>query len=180
MSKIDFKILLLILLSLIVIISCVRQDDPRNLRSDSDSNREDDNSSEDNNEYESDSESYAPSPGTNTTYMLVSPPSGVAGDKFSKKCKNPVIDGFLLTAKCQNNSNNTVNASVNFSNCIKNYDGNLRIFDGRDKELYTEDCDINNAETKIVCKCQQPSGGNKTCSIKLNDVFKVVNGELKC
>jgi hypothetical protein len=125
---------------------------------------------------------YVPMPpsGTPTAMMLVAPPSGGIADRYFKMCRSPEIDGFLFTAKCKNSSGDIINASVNFSNCIKNYDGNLRIFDGRDSLLYAKFCDVNSDEKKIVCKCEQPGGGFKKCDIKLNDVFRVVNGQLKC
>jgi hypothetical protein len=173
MFKIDFNILCMVFFSITLLISCAREEDTPIIRSDLTNLRSDALS------HSLPNTPLSPS-GTLQPMMLVPPPSGGAGDKFSKKCQNPKIDGFLLTAKCRDNSNNTVNSSKDFSNCIKNYDGNLRLYDGRDSELYSYDCDLNPAETRIRCKCQQPTGGFKSCYIKLDDVFKVVNGELKC
>jgi hypothetical protein len=109
---------------------------------------------------------------------LVAPPSGGAGDLFSTRCKNARVRGFTLFARCKDFYGNSLNSGISFANCIKNYDGNLSSFTGAVDELFTRRCFTNG--TYLICDCQQPTGGFKQCSIRLDDIFTVNNGQLSC
>ena len=108
---------------------------------------------------------------------LITPPSGL-GDSFSTKCFNPYVSGFHISAKCYDDTNSIRNVSFDFSHCLKNYDGNLSRTTGRTDELYTKNCRTDGA--RLVCSCQQPAGGFKTCRISLDSIFFVSNGRLSC
>jgi hypothetical protein len=108
---------------------------------------------------------------------LIIPPSD-SGSSFSNKCSNPYVSGFHISAKCYDDENNIRNESFDFSHCIKNYDGNLSRTTGRTEELYTKKCRTDGYN--LICKCQQPAGGYKTCKISLDSIFYVKNGRLSC
>ncbi len=109
--------------------------------------------------------------------MMVLPPDS-AGDTFSSSCSRPRVSGFTLSASCSDSSGNRRNASLSFANCLKNYDGNLSRFDGRADELFTRKC--YSSGMRLVCECQQPTGGWRKCSINFDDIFTAINGELRC
>jgi hypothetical protein len=109
-------------------------------------------------------------------YRLVAPPS--SGALFSSRCRYARVRGFTLFARCRDFYGNSRHAAINFSYCLKNYDGNLSRFTGALNELFTRRCFTNG--TYLICSCQQPTGGFRRCSIRLNDVFTVKNGRLTC
>lgn len=113
-----------------------------------------------------------------STERLVVPPAGGANAPFSSFCFNASVSGFILKATCNDSNGNGRNASINFGNCIKNYDGNLSQFTGGSTELYTRNCSTDGFSLR--CDCQQPTGGYSSCSISLDTIFSSNNGQLTC
>jgi hypothetical protein len=109
---------------------------------------------------------------------LVSPPITRLGDPLTTSCINIDIAGTELTAQCNKNNGELVNANFNFKNCLKNYDGSLSIFDGRNEELFMKPCRVNGSD--VACICQQINGSWHPCSKKLDEIFTVINGEIRC
>ncbi len=105
-------------------------------------------------------------------------PSGDQGQDFSNNCSNPRVSGFTIRASCNDNSGNSRNAYINFSNCLKNIDGNLTRSRAAGSELSTRRCRANRNE--LTCQCQQPDGGFQRCSIKFDEFLSSSNGQLFC
>ena len=106
--------------------------------------------------------------------LVTPPPNNVClCDRFFSRCSNPTLNGNFLLANCAGKSK-----SARYTNCIKNYDGTLSPFDGRNKELFSRNCRIQGANFR--CQCQQANGTFRPCSINLDRIFFVRYGLLRC
>jgi hypothetical protein len=106
--------------------------------------------------------------------LITQPPSNVClCDRFFSRCSNPRLSGNFLLANCAGRSQ-----SARYTNCIKNYDGTLSPFDGRNREMFSRNCRVQGAN--FVCECQQTNGSFRSCSISLDRIFFVRYGLLRC
>ncbi len=106
--------------------------------------------------------------------MVAAPPS-----TFSRRCRNPRVSGFTLSASCTDEFGSSSRESVNFSDCVFNYNGRLtNIRDPNMQELYTKNCYSDGYN--LVCQCEQRTGGYRVCSINLDRAFNFINDRLSC
>ena len=97
---------------------------------------------------------------------------------FSNFCRNPELNGLMLSAVCLDSSNEEKNAYINFSICAENIEGNLSPNVNFVSRFYIRNCNANS--TNLNCECQQPDMEYKSCTIALDDIIGVINGQLFC
>jgi hypothetical protein len=109
---------------------------------------------------------------------IISPSMVRDGNLLTSKCTNLKISLLILTAQCVNNNQEKINSSINLRNCLKNNEGSLSLSDGRDDGLYIKSCRIEG--NNLSCECQQMNCAWRECKKNLDEIFTVINGEIKC
>jgi len=108
--------------------------------------------------------------------MVAAPPTS---ENFSARCRNPSVYGFTLSATCTDEFGSSRRESVNFSDCVFNYNGRLtNIRDPNMQELFSKNCYSDGYN--LICQCEQRNGNYRYCSINLDRAFNFLNNRLSC